>query len=65
MTTYNDAFYQKDDEDFKQFYSTQLDLFTKQMEEEQKDAEESKIEINELSKNINVNSLLEKYVLDH
>lgn len=58
-------FYQKDDEDFKQFYSTQLDLFTKQMEEEQKDAEESKIEINELSKNINVNSLLEKYVLDH
>ncbi|KAL4205897.1 hypothetical protein CU097_012532 [Rhizopus azygosporus] len=43
----------QDDEDFKQFYSTQLDLFTKQMEEEQKDAEESKIEINELSKNIN------------
>lgn len=53
-------FYQKDDEDFKQFYSTQLDLFTKHMEKEQKDAEESKIEINELSKNINVNSLLEK-----
>ncbi|ORE01528.1 NIC-domain-containing protein [Rhizopus microsporus var. microsporus] len=43
----------QDDEDFKQFYSTQLDLFTKHMEEEQKDAEESKIEINELSKNIN------------